>query len=94
MVRVTFSPGARTHWHTHPHGQILHVVAGAGRVQTWGEPARAIIAGDTILIPAGEKHWHGASAEHLMSHLAVQEADPEGQTTHWLEPVSDSDYIA
>lgn len=94
MVRVTFSPGARTHWHSHPNGQILHVAAGVGRVQKSGEPIREIVAGDTVLIAAGEKHWHGAAPDHLMSHFAVQDAGPDGQTTQWLEPVSDEDYGA
>lgn len=92
MARVTFSPGARTHWHRHPHGQILHVSAGVGRVQKWGEPAREIVAGDTVLIAPGEKHWHGAAPDHLMSHFAVQEAGADGQTTLWMEPVTDADY--
>ena len=94
MARVTFSPGARTHWHSHPHGQILHVASGAGCVQKWGEQVRAIVAGDTVLIAPGEKHWHGASPTNLMSHFAVQEAGPDGQTTHWLEPVSEAEYAA
>ena len=92
MTRVTFSPGARTHWHTHPRGQILHVITGAGRVQKLGEPVREILPGDTVFIAAGEKHWHGASPTRLMAHFAVQEADDSGQTTVWLEPVSDADY--
>ena len=94
MARVTFSPGARTHWHRHPHGQILHVSAGVGRVQKWGEPAREIVAGDTVLIAPGEKHWHGAAPDHLMSHFAVQEAGADGQTTLWMEPVTDAEYGA
>ena len=94
MACVTFTPGARTRWHTHPRGQILHVVRGVGRVQKQGEPAREILPGDTIFIAAGEKHWHGASPTRLMAHFAVQEADASGQTTHWLEPVSDADYGA
>ena len=94
MVCVTFSPGARTHWHTHPRGQILHVVRGVGRVQKSGEPTREILPGDTVFIAPGEKHWHGASPTRLMAHFAVQEADTDGQTTHWLEPVSDADYTA
>jgi quercetin dioxygenase-like cupin family protein len=61
--RVTFEPGARTAWHTHPLGQTLHVILGVGRVQTWGGPVREIKAGDTVWIPPGEKHWHGAAPE-------------------------------
>jgi len=94
MACVTFSPGARTHWHTHPRGQILHVVRGVGRVQKAGEPSREILPGDTVFIAAGEKHWHGASPTRLMVHLAVQEAGPDGQTTAWLEAVSDVEYEA
>src|SRR5262249_45116946 len=94
MACVTFSPGARTHWHTRPRGQILHVVRGVGRVQKMAEPVREISPGETVFIAAGEKHWHGASATRLMTHFAVQEAGPDGQTTAWLEPVSDADYSA
>jgi quercetin dioxygenase-like cupin family protein len=94
VARVTFSPGARTHWHTHPCGQILHVLSGAGRAQKFGEAVREILPGDTVFIAPGEKHWHGAGPSRLMVHLAVQEADSAGQTTHWLEPVSDADYAA
>ena len=94
MVRVTFSPGARTHWHSHPHGQILHVLHGIGRAQKWGEPISEIKPGDTILVAPGEKHWHGASATTLMVHFAVQDAGPDGQTTTWMEAVSDADYAA
>jgi quercetin dioxygenase-like cupin family protein len=94
VTRVTFSPGARTHWHTHPQGQILHVMAGTGRVQKSGEPIRVIGPGDTVLIAAGERHWHGATPDHLMSHLSVQEAGPDGQTTTWLEAVTDEEYTA
>jgi quercetin dioxygenase-like cupin family protein len=94
VTRVTFSPGARTHWHTHPRGQVLHVLAGTGRVQKIGEPVHMIAPGDTVFIPAGEKHWHGASGDTLMTHLAVQEADTGGQTTTWLEPVTDAEYSA
>ncbi len=92
VVRVTFSPGARTHWHTHPRGQILHVLAGAGLVQKRGEPVLDITPGDTVLIAPGEEHWHGARADQLMTHLAVQETGDDGQTTLWLEPVSAADY--
>ncbi len=92
MVCVTFSPGARTHWHTHPRGQVLHVVRGVGRVQKLGEPLREILPGDTVFIAPGEKHWHGASPTRLMAHFAVQEAGPDGQTTTWMEAVSDADY--
>jgi quercetin dioxygenase-like cupin family protein len=94
MVCVTFSPGARTRWHTHPRGQILHVIRGVGRVQKLGEAAHEIGPGDTVFIAAGEKHWHGAAPTRLMAHFAVQEVGPDGLTTQWLEPVSDADYGA
>src|ERR1700743_1985516 len=68
-ARVTFAPGARTHWHTHPLGQTLHVVAGRGRVQLWGGPIREIGAGDTVWIAPGEKHWHGAGPTSAMVHI-------------------------
>lgn len=88
---VHFSPGARTNWHTHPLGQTLHVVSGSGLAQSWGEPAVRLNAGDTLWIPPGEKHWHGAAAETRMTHIAVQEA-LNGSAVDWLEPVSDEDY--
>lgn len=93
VVRVFFSPTARTHWHTHPQGQILHVEAGIGWFQRWGEAVLEIKAGDTLYIPPGEKHWHGASATHAMTHLALQAAE-KGTTAGWLEPVSDELYKA
>ncbi len=90
-VRVSFEPGARTNWHTHPLGQTLNVISGVGRVQTWGEPIRSIHPGDTVWIPPGEKHWHGAAPDHMMVHLAFQEA-LDGVHIEWLEPVSDEQY--
>jgi quercetin dioxygenase-like cupin family protein len=92
-VRVSFEPGARTAWHTHPLGQTLHVLAGVGRVQSWGGPVKEIRAGDTIWIPPGEKHWHGAAPANGMVHLAIHEA-LDGKQVDWLEPVSDADYLA
>jgi quercetin dioxygenase-like cupin family protein len=89
--RVTFEPGARTAWHTHPLGQTLHVILGVGRVQTWGGPVREIKAGDTVWIPPGEKHWHGASPASGMVHIAMQEA-LDGVHVTWLEHVSDEQY--
>ena len=88
---VRFEPGARTAWHTHPLGQTLFVTSGIGRVQTWGGPIREIRAGDTIWIPPGEKHWHGATAEHALEHIAMQEAQG-GEHVTWLEPVTDAQY--
>ena len=84
---VTFEPRARTAWHTHPKGQILIVTAGSGRVQREGEPLEEIRPGDVVLIPAGEKHWHGASAIAAMTHVAINEAP-----TNWLEKVTDEHY--
>lgn len=92
-VSVTFEPGARTAWHTHPLGQTLIVTAGSGLVQTWGEPVREIRAGDVIWFSPGEKHWHGASAATSMTHIAIQEA-LDGNVTNWMEPVSDAQYAA
>lgn len=88
---VTFLPGARTNWHTHPLGQTLHVLSGEGRVQTEGRRPVTIRAGDTIWIPPGEKHWHGAAPERMMVHLAMHEAQ-DGHHVDWLEPVIDADY--
>ena len=72
-ARVTFEPGARTAWHTHPLGQILIVTAGAGRVQRWGDPAEEIRQGDVVRIPPGVKHWHGAAPTTAMTHIAIVE---------------------
>lgn len=90
---VTFLPGARTNWHTHPLGQTLHVLSGVGRFQTWGEKPIEIRAGDTVWIPPGEKHWHGSAPETKMVHIAMQEAQ-DGMHVEWLEPVSDEDFNA
>lgn len=92
-VMVRFEPGARTNWHTHPLGQTLHVVSGAGLFQTRGERIVEIRAGDTIWIPPGEEHWHGAGPDTFMTHLAMQEA-LDGSPVDWLEPVTDEDYRA
>lgn len=88
---VSFEPGARTAWHTHPLGQTLHVVSGTGLVQSWGEPAHAIAAGDTVWIPPGEKHWHGARPDAAMVHIAIQE-QLDGKPVEWLEHVTDRQY--
>lgn len=90
-TRVSFEPGARTAWHTHPLGQTLYVVSGIGRVQTEGGPILEIKPGDTVWIPPGEKHWHGAAPDHAMAHIAMQEA-LEGSFATWMEKVSDADY--
>lgn len=90
---VSFEPGARTDWHSHPLGQTLFVSAGEGWVQLWGGPVQTMRQGDVVLIPPGVKHWHGASAQHAMSHFAVSEA-LDGNTVTWMEPVSDEQYLA
>lgn len=90
---VTFEPGARTAWHTHPLGQILIVTAGCGRAQRWGGPVEEIRAGDVVWFEPGEKHWHGASPTTAMTHIAVQEA-LDGKTVEWMEHVSDEQYMA
>ena len=92
-IRVTFLPGARTNWHTHPFGQTLYVASGVGRCQSAGGPVRVIRPGDTVWFPAGERHWHGAAPDAGMSHIAIQEAK-DGETAYWEEPVSDADYSA
>ena len=86
-----FEPGARTAWHTHPLGQTLHVVHGIGHVQAKGGPVRVIRTGDTVFIPPGEKHWHGASPTHGMAHIAMHEFDGETHVT-WMEQVTDEEY--
>ncbi|MGH9604999.1 MAG: (R)-mandelonitrile lyase [Terracidiphilus sp.] len=93
-ARVSFEPGARTAWHTHPLGQVLHVLSGSGLVQLEGEPVRAIHPGDTVAIAPGERHWHGAGPETTMVHLAMQEANAEGQAVIWMEKVTDEEYGA
>lgn len=88
---MTFEPGARTAWHTHPLGQTLIVTAGFGRVQHWGSPIEEIRPGDVVWFPPGEKHWHGASPTTALTHIAVQEA-LDGKVVDWLEKVSDQQY--
>jgi quercetin dioxygenase-like cupin family protein len=88
---VTFEPGARTAWHTHPLGQTLIVTAGFGRVQRWGGPIEDIRPGDVIWFPPGEKHWHGATPTTGMTHIAIQEK-LDGKTVDWMEKVSDKQY--
>ena len=92
-VSVTFEPGARTAWHTHPLGQTLIVTAGSGRVQRWGGPIENIRPGDVIWFPPGEKHWHGAAPTTAMTHIAIQER-LDGKTVDWMEQVSDEQYQA
>ncbi|SFH82168.1 (R)-mandelonitrile lyase [Modicisalibacter xianhensis] len=88
---VTFTPGARSNWHTHPAGQTLVVTDGIGWIQEEGGEKRVIKAGDVIWTPPGIKHWHGASDTHSMTHIAIQE-QVDGSAVEWLEPVSDEQY--
>ena len=90
-ARVTFEPGARTAWHTHPLGQILIVTAGCGLAQRWGGPVEQIRPGDVVWFPPGEKHWHGAAPTTAMTHIAIQEA-LDGKLVDWMEKVSDEQY--
>jgi quercetin dioxygenase-like cupin family protein len=90
---VSFEPGARTAWHTHPLGQTLYIVSGFGKVQSWGGPVLDIRAGDTVFFAPGEKHWHGAAPANLMTHIAMQEA-LDGISVDWLEHVTDEQYSA
>jgi quercetin dioxygenase-like cupin family protein len=90
-ARVTFEPGARTAWHTHPLGQTLIVTAGSGWLQQWGDPIQEIRQGDVVWIPPGLKNWHGATATTGMTHIAIQE-HLDGQVVEWMEKVSDEQY--
>ena len=92
VARVAFEPGARTVWHTHPHGQILVATAGVGRLQLHGEPVLALLPGDSVTIAPGEKHWHGAAPDQLFTHLSIQAADERGGQATWLEQVTDEEY--
>lgn len=89
---VTFEPGARTAWHTHPLGQTLIVTSGSGFVQQWGEAICKIRPGDTVWIPPHTKHWHGASSTMAMTHIAIAES-LDGKVVDWLEKVSDEQYL-
>jgi quercetin dioxygenase-like cupin family protein len=88
---VTFEPGARTAWHTHPLGQTLIVTAGCGLAQRWGGPIEQIRPGDVIGFSPGEKHWHGATPSTAMTHIAIQE-QLDGKAVEWMEKVSDEQY--
>jgi quercetin dioxygenase-like cupin family protein len=90
---VTFEPGARSAWHTHPLGQNLVVISGCGWTQCQGGPKKEIRAGDVISCPCGKKHWHGATATTGMSHIAIQEA-LNGKVVEWMEKVTDEEYLA
>src|SRR5881628_3569665 len=90
-ARVTFEPGARTAWHTHPLGQTLIITAGTGLIQQWGAPIEEIREGDVVWIPPGLKHWHGATPTTAMTHIAIQEL-LNGKNVDWMEKVSDEQY--
>jgi 4-carboxymuconolactone decarboxylase len=92
-ARVAFEPGARTAWHSHPLGQSLIVTSGVGRVQRWGDPVEEIRPGDLVWIPAGQKHWHGASPRTAMTHVAIVET-LDGKSSDWMEKVTDEQYTA
>jgi quercetin dioxygenase-like cupin family protein len=92
LHHVHFSPGARTHWHSHPLGQILHIREGVGLVRCKFGPVEEVRAGDVVCIEPGEWHWHGAGPRSFMSHLAAQEAAHDGAEAEWGEPVSGAEY--
>ncbi|HEY1805418.1 MAG TPA: cupin domain-containing protein [Terracidiphilus sp.] len=89
---VTFEPGARTAWHTHPLGQTLIVTSGCGRAQRWGGKIEEIRPGDVVWFPPGEKHWHGAGPSTAMTHIAIQEK-LDGKVVEWMEHVTDEQYL-
>jgi quercetin dioxygenase-like cupin family protein len=91
---VHFEPGARTAWHRHPLGQVIHVLEGEGRVQAEGGPVEMIRGGDTVHFLPDERHWHGAAPQRFMTHVAIHEADAEGVHVRWEEHVSDDEYTA
>lgn len=91
-TNVSFSPGARTAWHSHPVGQTLYCVTGIGRVQLAGEPVQELHPGDTAVIPPNTRHWHGAAPNRLFIHLAMSEINDKGEGTQWFEKVSDEEY--
>jgi quercetin dioxygenase-like cupin family protein len=89
---VSFTPGGRTAWHSHPVGQTLYCLSGAGRVQFEGQPVQELRPGDTVQIPPDTRHWHGAAPDKLFAHLAMSELNDKGEGTQWFEYVSDADY--
>ena len=91
-AHVRFTPGARTVWHTHPKGQTLYVTDGIGYVGTRGGKTQEIRPGDVVFIDPGEEHWHGATPDRFMAHLALTQADDQGHVVTWLDPVTDADY--
>lgn len=93
-AHVRFAPGARTAWHTHPQGQTLYVTDGIGLVATKADGVREIRPGDVVHIAPGEEHWHGATSDRFMAHVAMQQADEDGQVVTWLQHVTDDEYSA
>ena len=93
ISNVTFEPGARTAWHSHPLGQTLIVTAGSGLVQSWGKPVEKIQPGDVVWSQPGEKHWHGAAPTTAMTHISIVE-QLDGKAANWMEHVSDEQYLA
>jgi quercetin dioxygenase-like cupin family protein len=93
-AHVRFTPGARTAWHTHPHGQTLYITDGIGYVAHRGGPIQEVRPGDVVYIEPGEEHWHGATPDRFMAHVAIQEADQNGDVVTWLDHVTDSEYRA
>jgi quercetin dioxygenase-like cupin family protein len=91
---VHFTPGARTAWHRHPNGQTLYVTEGIGRAQRRGGPVEEIRPGDRVFFEPGEEHWHGAAPNRFMTHLAMQQADEEGNVVFWGDRVTDGEYDA
>jgi quercetin dioxygenase-like cupin family protein len=91
-VSVHFPPGARTAWHTHPHGQTIWVTEGAGLCQRRGGPVEVIRAGDRVFFEPGEDHWHGAAPDRFMTHLAMQQVDEKGNAASWGDHVTDAEY--
>jgi quercetin dioxygenase-like cupin family protein len=89
---VHFTPGARTAWHTHPHGQTIFVIEGVGRCQRRGGPVEVISAGDRVFFEPGEDHWHGAAPDRFMTHIAMLEVDEQGNPATWDEHVTDEEY--
>lgn len=92
LARVTFEPGARTAWHTHPLGQVIHILSGTCLAQKDGEPIQTVHPGDTVTFAPNERHWHGAAPDQTMVHLTMQEADGNGVQVTWLEHVTDEEY--
>ena len=91
---VHFTPGARTAWHTHPHGQTIYVVEGVGHAQRRGGPIEVIRPGDRVFFEPGEEHWHGAARNRFLTHIAMLQIDESGSTATWLDHVTDEEYAA